>query len=302
MFNIFYKKMDLQEISYKKFLKNNNNFDDYEKYGELIKLNIKTFPMPNIEATNIKGIDEQYKFIEQYVKEDKNSTINQWATSYYAKKPLKTYLSIFKKFIVDNVINIENTTGLDFGGGFGFSTINYATYNPKKIYCCDVRCEKSSQKLLNDARSKLNLQTELDYILNKNDDFLNHNLNSLNWVIIYDVLTCIKNYNSEDINILMYKYLEKSYEVLSSEGILFIADWTKNMSSYDEDYCKKNINNMIVFEKNNESFGEVGYPNFGDLQSSQEICKMLELIGFKNIELYHGGYNLNSRFYIKCVK
>ena len=68
------------------------------------------------------------------------------------------------------------------------------------------------------------------------------------------MLTCIKNYNSEDINILMYKYLEKSYEVLSSEGILFIADWTKNMSSYDEDYCKKNINNMIVFEKNNESF------------------------------------------------
>ena len=29
--------MDLNEISYKKFLKNNNNCDDYEKYGNLIQ-------------------------------------------------------------------------------------------------------------------------------------------------------------------------------------------------------------------------------------------------------------------------
>jgi len=296
--------MNLNSISYKKFLKNNNNNDDYEKYGKLIKLNIKTLSMPsiNIKEVDIKRINQQYKFMEQYVKENKNTTINEWATSYYNKKPLEAYNYLFKKFIVDNIRNIENTTGLDFGCGFGFSTINYATFNPKKIYCCDVRCEKSSQKLLNDARTELNITTELEYILNKKDNFLNHNLNSLNWVIIYDVLTCIKNYDSEDINILMYKYLEKSYNILSSEGILFIADCTKNMSSYDENYCKKNIKNMIEFEKKNESFGKMGYPNFGDLQSSQEICKMLELIGFKNIELYHYGYSVNSRFYIKCVK
>lgn len=296
--------MNLNSISYKKFLKNNNNNDDYEKYGKLIKLNIKTFSMPkiNTKEIDIKRVNNQYKFIEQYVKENKNTTINEWATSYYNKKPLDTYLYLFKKFIVDNIRNIENTTGLDFGGGFGFSTINYATFNPKKIYCCDVRCEKSSQKLLNDAKTELNITTELEYILNKKDNFLNHNLKNLNWVIIYDVLTCIKNYDNEDINILMYKYLEKSYNILSSEGILFIADCTKNMSSYDENNCKKKIKNMIEFEKTNESFGKTGYPNFGDLQSSQEICKMLELIGFKNIELYHYGYSVNLRFYIKCVK
>lgn len=294
--------MSLDKISYKGYLKNNNNIDNFEEYGKIINLNIKTFPMPNISSIDIKGINEQYNFIENYVKENTNNCINEWAISYYNKKPLQTYLNIFKEFIVNNINNIENSVGLDFGGGFGFSTVNYATFKPKKIYCCDVRCEKSSQQFLDDAKSKLNLSTELVYILNKNDDFINNNLTSMDWVIIYDVLTCIKNYSDDTINILMYKYLEKSYNILNTNGILFIADWTKNMSAYNESYCKNNKKNMIDFEKNNETFGKVGYPNFGDLQSSQEICKMLELIGYRNIELYHSGFEVNSRFYIKCVK
>lgn len=293
--------MELYKISYKNFLKENKH-DDFNKYGKFINLNIKTFPMPNISDSDIKGVDEQYNFIENYVKENTNTCINEWAISYYAKKPLKTYLNIFKQFIVNNIGDIENSVGLDFGGGFGFSTINYATFKPKKIYCCDVRCEKSSQKLLDDARVRLNLSTELVYILNDNDNFLTNDITSINWVIIYDVLTCIKNYSNNSVNMLMYKYLEKSYNILTTNGLLFIADWTKNMSAYDESYCKKNKKNMMEFEKNNKSFGKIGYPNFGDLQSSQEICKMLELIGFRNIELYHSGYQANSRFYIKCVK
>ena len=297
--------MNISKISYKKFLQENNYIDDFDKYNKVLNLNIIEHSLPVIDNKNNDYIEKQYTFIKDYIKNNFNEKINEWAISYYNKNPLQTYSNLFYHFIVNKILNFEDSVGLDFGCGFGFSTLNYATFKPKKIYCCDVRDKWSSQKFLDDSKNQLNLSTTMEYILNKNDNFLDNSITNLNWIIIYDVLTCIQNYDDNNINILMFKYLKKSFDILNNNGLLFIADWTKNMQTYNPVINKQIKDSMMKIEeefKTKDSFDKIGYPNFNDLQSSQEICKMLEIIGFNNIELYHSGYNVNSRFYITCTK
>ena len=296
---------DFIKYSYSHFLKNNKTHNDYLKY---INLNIikKEWPILN-EHLNIHNLLKTYDIIKTKISNNKVNnkmkSIIEWGDNYITKRCLEQYSAFYKFFIVNNINNFENSIGMDFGCGLGFSTINYSLYNPKKIYAVDFRDNDVFEFYINNCKSYINNKTNIEYLRNdSNNKIFTENINELDWIVAYDVLCCIPRKYNDTHHSNLCNYLKYFYKILKISGILFIGDWEQSNPEYKLSKEIPIFNNSLQSYDNIYNSGMISSPNYHHLSTQSEICKILEIIGFKNIALYHCGYETNQRYYILCYK
>lgn len=295
------------EYSYSEFVKKGLNHQDYLNCINL-NVTINNFYPKTNEHVNTSSILDYYNYIKSNINNEeensKNSDIILWGDNYFKINTLNAYSQLFKYFIVDKIDNFENSIGFDFGSGLGFSTINYSLYNPLKIYATDYRDKNIVNYFVNNFKSYSNNTTEIQYIQNNsNNRLFQTNLNNLDWVVVYDVLQCIPREKDGLYHKLLCDNLKFIHKTLKKNGILFICEWEQSDINYKQTKEKLNFHAHSVKKYNdNIDSGRVSHTNFKHLCLQSEICKILEIIGFKNIELYHCGFKTDSRYYISCRK
>lgn len=293
--------------SYSEFIKKGLNHQDYLNFININASINNSYPKINGHL-NTTIIMEYYDYIKSNINKEeehsKNRDIILWGNNYFQINTLNSYSGLFKYFIVDRIDNFENSIGFDFGSGLGFSTINYSLYNPLKIYATDYRDENIVNYFVNNFKSYSKNRTEIKYIQNNsNNRLFDTNLNNLDWVVLYDVLSSIPREKDGVYHKLLCNNLKFIHKSLKKNGILFICDWEQSNINYKETNDKLNFHAHSIKKYNNDvDSGRVSHTNFKHLFLQSEICKILEIIGFKNIELYHNGFETNTRYYISCRK
>jgi hypothetical protein len=294
------------KYSYILFLKKNKKHKDYLKY---INLNIIEKPWPILnDHIDINNLLKIYNMLKKHILNDKvdakMNSIIEWGDNYITSKCLEQYSAFYKFFIVNNISNFENSIGMDFGSGLGFSTINYSLYNPKKIYAVDFRDNDTFNFYINYCKLYIDNKTIIEYLRNDvNNKIFNENINELDWIIAYDVLCCIPRKYNDNYHSSLCNYLIYFYKILKTNGILFIGDWEQSNSKYKLSKNMPNFdNNSLQSYDNIYNSGMISSPNYHHVSLQSEMCKILEIIGFKNIVLYHYGYETNQRYYILCNK
>ena len=290
-------------FDYQNFLKNDNNKNEYINFikpcahvynnmSELSHLFYSKLPSKNVDI-----IYNYYNFI----KDKSHKDVIYWGDRYFndPSKPVETYFNMFEYFVVNNILNFENSIGLDFGSGLGFSTINFSLFNPKKIYGCDYRDKQINSDFVNSFLSYNKSTLEYEYIQNNTEDIIfNSGLNNLDWITMYDVLSCIPRVDGYSYHINLCNYLNFAYNILKKNGILFIGCWEQdNLYIHKSDCLKGNKGYNKELNNGHKSAG-----NFNHLSVQSEVCKILEIIGFSKINLYHNGFGTNTRYYIVCYK
>ena len=295
------------KYSYSEFIKKGLNHQDYLNYINLNTTVNNYYPNIN-DHLNTSIIVEYYNYIKSEINKEQENNKNQdiiiWGDTYIEINTLNAYSQLFKYFIVDRIDNFENSIGFDFGSGLGFSTLNYSLYKPLKIYATDYRDKDVVNYFINNFKSYYENTTEIEYIQNNsNNTLFDTNLNNLDWVVVYDVLSCIPREKNGLYHKLLCDNLKFIHKTLKKDGSLFIGCWEQSDINYKESDEKLNFHAHSVKKYNDDiDSGRVSHTNFKHLCLQSEICKILEIIGFYKVELYHIGFETNNRYYIYCRK
>ena len=299
---------EFKKYSYLHFLNSGKTYNNYLDYINLTILENK-WPILN-KYLDISFLLNHYNLFKISINsidnnvDEKFRDIIQWGDAYISKNTLEQYSALFNFFIVNNISNFENSIGMDFGSGLGFSTINYSLYKPKKIYATDFRDKEVFDYYINDCKLFIKSNIEIEYIQNNsNNKLFNTNINNLDWIIAYDVLCCIPRKENDTYHSSLCNYLIYFYKILNLKGILFIGDWEQCNPNYKASKDKLQFHSHSIQSYDSDfDNGRISAPNYSHLLTQTEMCKILEIIGFKNIKLYHYGYETNQRYYILCNK